>query len=144
VVETGPFRIRTFELPHFVPNLGFRVEVDGRTVAYTGDTGPSEALVDLARNADLFVCEAMRPPGAGGDRARYLLSAEEAGRYAREAGARRLLLTHFQPGSDRTRARLEAAREFAHEVLLAEEGAVHRIEEPEPPSGPAATAPSED
>jgi ribonuclease BN (tRNA processing enzyme) len=126
-LEAGPFRIRTFELPHFVPNLGFRVEVEGRVVAYTGDTGPSDALHDLARDADLFVCEAMRPPGVLGDRARFLLSAEEAGRFAHEAGARRLLLTHFQPGSDRPRARTEAAREFPHEVLLADEGAVHEI-----------------
>ncbi len=119
--SVGPFRVRTVPLPHFVPDLGFRIESEGSVVAYTGDTGPSPRLVDLARDADLFVCEAMYqgagPPGPQ----RFLLTAAESGRAARDAGARRLLLTHFWPGDDRAVSRPEAATEFRGEVVLAEE-----------------------
>lgn len=121
-VEVGPFRVRTVPLPHFVPDLGFRVEVNGVVIAYTGDTGPSPRVVDLARGADLFVCEAtyQGPPREGSER--FLLTATEAGRYAREAGVARLLLTHFWPDDARAVSRTEAAREFSGEILLAEEG----------------------
>lgn len=122
MVEIGPFRVRTVALPHFVPNLGFRVEVEGFVIAYTGDTGPTTRIAELARGAHLFVCEAtyQGAPREGPDR--FLLTAAEAGRYAREAGTARLMLTHFWPGDERAISRSEAAREFGGEVLLAEEG----------------------
>jgi ribonuclease BN (tRNA processing enzyme) len=49
--------------PHLVshacgaPPLALRFEVDDRIVAYSGDTEWTEALIDAARGADLFVCE---------------------------------------------------------------------------------------
>ena len=48
------------------------------------------------------------------------MTAAEAGRGAR--GARRLLLTHFWPGSDRSISVAEARHEFGGEVIAAEEG----------------------
>lgn len=39
------------------PCLGLRAEVDGRTVGYTGDTGWTDALVEIADQADLFIAE---------------------------------------------------------------------------------------
>ena len=41
-----------------VPSLGYRIEADGKVLAYTGDTGPCDNAVELARDADLFLCEA--------------------------------------------------------------------------------------
>ncbi len=121
-LEVGPFRLRAFELPHFVPNHGVRVEAKGRVVAYTGDTGPSDRVLDLARDADLFLCEAtfQTPPPEQGPR--YLLSATEAGEYARAAGVRQLMLTHFWPGEDRSRSRVLAAAAYGGPVSIAEEG----------------------
>jgi ribonuclease BN (tRNA processing enzyme) len=52
------------------------------------------------------------------------MTAAEAGSAAAAAGARRLLLTHFWPGTDRQASKAEAARAFGGEILLAEEGAV--------------------
>lgn len=121
-LETGPFKLRTFELPHFVPNLGVRVEVGGVVLSYTGDTGPSETIPDLARDADLFVCEATYPSPPSETGGRFLLSASEAGEYARTAHAQRLVLTHFWPGNDRARSLAHAKRSFDGEVRLAEEG----------------------
>ena len=50
------------------------------------------------------------------------LNAEEAGSAATAAGARRLLLTHFWPGTDRAGIRAACARTFSGEILLADEG----------------------
>ena len=73
--------------------FGFRVSCNGKTVAYSGDSGPSDELTELARDADLFLCEATLEPNPEG-RGRSHLAADEA-KEAFEAAARaRLLLTH--------------------------------------------------
>ena len=103
-----------------------RLTAPGLTIAYTGDTGPDPALVDLARDADLFIADATSPtpPAAVPGRPRLLLSAAEAGEIAAAACARRLLLSHFWPDTDRERAVSEASRFFAGEIYQANEGAV--------------------
>ncbi|MEU7784308.1 MBL fold metallo-hydrolase [Amycolatopsis sp. NPDC049159] len=119
--EVGPFRLTSYPLPHYLPNFGVRLSAPGLTVAYTGDTGPSPVLAELGRDADLVICDAtLRTPPAEGE-PRYLMTAAEAGYWAEEAGARRLLLTHFWPGTDRAAAAEEARAEFGGEVLVAEE-----------------------
>ncbi|TNC21627.1 MBL fold metallo-hydrolase [Amycolatopsis alkalitolerans] len=117
----GPFRLETRRLPHHVPNFGVRLTAPGVTVAYTGDTGPAPELTDLARDADLFIADAtlQSPPPAG---PRYLMTAREAGTAAAGANAKRLLLTHFWPGSDRSVSVAQARETFAGEVLAASEG----------------------
>jgi ribonuclease BN (tRNA processing enzyme) len=52
--------VRGFPVDHQAgaPALGLRVEIAGRTVAYSGDTAWTDTLVDVADRADLFVCEA--------------------------------------------------------------------------------------
>jgi ribonuclease BN (tRNA processing enzyme) len=88
--EVVPHRVLHYELLAF----GFRVSENARTVAYSGDSGPSDALTELARDADVFICEATleRPNPEGGTRGH--LSADEANAAFKASGARRLLLTH--------------------------------------------------
>ena len=51
-------------LPHYrLETYGFRVTNGEATLAYTGDTGPSERIAELAHDADLFVCEATLETG---------------------------------------------------------------------------------
>ncbi len=85
-----PRRVLHYQMLAF----GFRVSQNGRTLAYSGDSGPSDALPELARGADLFLCEAtlLAPNPEGGTRGH--LAAGEAGEAFRVAGAKRLLLTH--------------------------------------------------
>lgn len=120
--RVGPFEITGIDLPHHVPNTGLRVSTPTRTIAYTGDTGPTEELADLGRDADLYIMDATlqrRPDGP-----RNVLSAAEAGHWATAAGAKRLLLTHFWPGDDRGVSLRQAREHYRGEVLAAEEGAV--------------------
>ena len=93
-------------------------------VAYSGDTGPDPALADLGRDADLFIVEATDRPGEPTRPTRNLLTSAEAGRFARQAGARRLMLTHFWPGNDRAASIAFAEAEFGAPVLEATEGRI--------------------
>jgi len=82
-------------LPHYrLETYGFRVSNDTATLAYTGDTGPSERIAELARDVDLLVCEATLETGAADGEPRGHLSVDEALDAYRASGARRLLLTH--------------------------------------------------
>jgi ribonuclease BN (tRNA processing enzyme) len=120
--KVGPFEVRGIELPHHVPNVGIRLTTAHRTVAYTGDTGPSEDLVELGRSADLYIMDATLQHQPDGPRT--VLSAAEAGQWATRAGARRLLLTHFWPGNDRGVSLRQAAEHYDGELMAADEGLV--------------------
>ena len=115
----GPFRAETGLLPHWVPNAGVRLSVGGRVLTYTGDTGPSPDVVELARDADLLLAEATYVDQVPEDSRSYLSSARQVGRQAAEAGARQLLLTHLWPGTDPAAARAAAADRYDGEVAVA-------------------------
>ncbi|MEU0485153.1 MBL fold metallo-hydrolase [Streptosporangium sp. NPDC006013] len=121
-LDIGPFRARTRLLPHSVPNAGIRLTAGERVLAYTGDTGPSPDVVDLARGADLLLAEATYADRVPEDSRRHLSSARQAGRQAKEAGARHLLLTHLQPGTDATAAQAAAGAEYDGEIGIAASG----------------------
>jgi len=118
----GPFNISTWLLPHFVPNAGMRLTAEGRTLAYTGDTGPSPALLDLARDADVYLAEATFPEQVPPESAEHLSSARQAGENAADANVEHLLLTHLQPGSDRSLALRAARRAFGGTITVVRPG----------------------
>jgi len=119
--EIGPFSVQTRLLPHWVPDMGTRLTTDGSTLAYTGDTGPSENIAALARDVDTLVAEASwneRPQGIDP----LHLTAREAGEHAARSGAGRLVLSHIWPGQDRDRSRELAAAAFDGDLVVADDG----------------------
>ncbi|HEV3408068.1 MAG TPA: MBL fold metallo-hydrolase [Gaiellaceae bacterium] len=91
-----PFRAAGFEVAavpvaHYdLDAFGFRVSSGGKTLAYSGDSGPCRPLSDLARGADLFVCEATLESADADGPLRGHLTASEA----LTAGDGPTLLTH--------------------------------------------------
>jgi ribonuclease BN (tRNA processing enzyme) len=117
----GPFTVTASEVAHPVPAYAMRIEADGRTLTYSGDTGPCDALVEAARGADLFLCEASFVDG--GDNPPDLhLTGVEAGAAATKAGARRLVLTHVPPWHDARVVLREAGDTYDGPVELAVPG----------------------
>ncbi|MGC5583126.1 MBL fold metallo-hydrolase [Ornithinimicrobium sp. W1665] len=114
----GPFTVTPYAVLHPVPAYGLRVEADGLVLAYTGDTDTCPGLEPIMAGADLVLAEASylegRDPGRG-----VHLTAHRAAQAARDAGARRLMLTHLPPWTDPQEARAEAARVWPGEVELA-------------------------
>jgi ribonuclease BN (tRNA processing enzyme) len=98
-LEIGPFTAQTRLLPHWLPNAGVRLRAGDRVLTYTGDAGPSDDLVDLARDADLLLADATYVEEAPPSEREFIGSARGAGRQAGLAAARRLLLTHLWPGT---------------------------------------------
>jgi ribonuclease BN (tRNA processing enzyme) len=123
-LHIGPFGGQTQLLPHWLPNAGLRLTADDLVIAYTGDTGPSPAIAELARDANLLIADATFVGQVPEDSQGYLSSAHEAARQATAAGARRLLLTHLLPGTDETAAQTAAAGQFAGQAAVATPGLV--------------------
>jgi ribonuclease BN (tRNA processing enzyme) len=108
--------VTALRLPHYrLETYGLRIADGDRSLAYSGDTGPSDRLADLARGVDLFVCEATLERGELDGEPRGHLSAAEASAAFEASGARRLLLTH-RPHE----LPLDGGLELAHDGLVLE------------------------
>jgi ribonuclease BN (tRNA processing enzyme) len=82
-------------VPHYrLDAYALRVTDGERTLAYSGDSGPSDALNGAARDADLFVCEATLLRGELDGEPRGHLALDEALAAFSASGAKRLLVTH--------------------------------------------------
>jgi len=93
--EAAGLRVVARRLPHYtLRTYGLRVSNGERSLAYSGDSGPSVELAELARDVDLFLCEATLARGELDGQPRGHLSADEAVAAFEASGARRLLLTH--------------------------------------------------
>jgi len=123
----GDMTVSLHELRHSAPNCGIRIESAEGCLAYTGDTGVSPGLLPLAAGTDLFLAEATLSATDHGPHGH--LSAADAARAARDAGASALVLTHFPSAEpDWLLARRdEAAREFAGNIHLARPGATFEV-----------------
>lgn len=124
-ISVGPFTVTPTLVAHPVAAYSLRVEAGGRSLTYSGDTAVCDSLTESARDVDLFVCEASfldgdaNPPGIH-------LTGGEAAQTARDAGARRLLLTHVPPWHDAETVVADAAA-FYPEVELAIPGGHYEV-----------------
>ncbi|MFP4474345.1 MAG: MBL fold metallo-hydrolase [Desulfatibacillaceae bacterium] len=94
-VDFDGFRVDSLPVEHTPQSVAFRVTIPGgKSMVYTGDTDECDAVVDIARGADVLITEAalpdeLRVPGH--------LSPSVAGALATRAGVGKLVLTHFYP-----------------------------------------------
>jgi ribonuclease BN (tRNA processing enzyme) len=116
-----PFTIDARVMRHSRGAIGVRVECRGRTLAFSGDSGPCDALIELCRGADLALVECSYPSKRESERH---LNPTTAGEIACEAGIERLVLTHFYPECDDIDIEADVRRAGYHGWLaLAEDGA---------------------
>jgi ribonuclease BN (tRNA processing enzyme) len=106
---------------HYIDAYAARVEHNGKSIVYSSDTAPSDAVVEHARGASLFLCEA----GLGlafEEGTRGHSSAAEAGEMARRAGANRLALTHYSAAYAPAQLVAAAQRTFSGPVVAVDDG----------------------
>ena len=115
----GPMTVESRPVSHLPNSLGYRVsDRDGVTLAISGDTDFSDELIELARGVDLFITECSFPETI---KIEGHLVPSQAGRAAREAGAKALALTHFYPECEGHDLLGPITREFKGPVTLAED-----------------------
>lgn len=124
-VQIGALSVTFSRTDHPTETLAMRIDADGRSLAYSADTGPGWSLSDLGAGIDVALCEATYLAGQEG-RAQHL-SARQAGQSCRDAAVARVLLTHLEPGVDRDASRAEGAEAFGADVELATEGETYVV-----------------
>jgi ribonuclease BN (tRNA processing enzyme) len=132
VYQDGNVKVTAVENTHFnfpagSPPIGkyrsypYRFDTPGRVVVFSGDTGPSDALTEMAKGADVLVTEVTSPndvvevfkrngiwqaktPAEQEGFIRHMKEAhvtpEEVGKMAAKAGVKSVVLTHFSPTTD--------------------------------------------
>jgi ribonuclease BN (tRNA processing enzyme) len=121
----GPFTLRHREVPHYIRTWAceFSATRSGR-FTFGADCAPNQELVEFAQAADLLMLEATEeevPVVPAGD-VRGHMTAREAGDVARQAGVRRLALTHFSDLLDPRVVSREGAAGFGGPVDLVQAG----------------------
>jgi ribonuclease BN (tRNA processing enzyme) len=109
---------------HTDNSLAFRLVAEGRVMVYSGDAVETPALAQLARGADLFICECSFPQGTA---TANHLTADGAGRLAASAGVKHLLLTHLYPDTDDGAVREQASAVFGGLVSVAYDGMIVEV-----------------
>ena len=137
LLQAGDVRVTAARVAHppLTDSFAYRFDWAGKSVVWSGDTRPCQALIDLARGADVLVQEVMYLPALdrliAGDnnapqlRAHLLAShttVEQAGEIAAAAGVKRLVLSHFVPGGDAAISEAQwrdgAARAFGGPIIV--------------------------
>jgi ribonuclease Z len=113
-LDNGEFRVYSSPVEHLIPTIGLRFESrqTGKTLAYSCDTQPCGAVVQLADKTDVLLHEAT------GDRNGHS-SPAQAGRIAAQAGVGALYLVHYDPRD--TDIITQAQKEFLGPVVRAED-----------------------
>jgi ribonuclease BN (tRNA processing enzyme) len=115
--EFDGFTIYSAPVNHTPQSLGFRIEDNsGKSIAYSGDTGYCEGIVELARAADLLILECSFPDD---EAIAGHLTPSEAGDIATRAGAKKLVLTHFYPEILTTDIRAQCRKTYQGDLVLA-------------------------
>lgn len=89
-----PFKAEAIEQHHAFRDHGFRITLENKIIAYSGDCGISEGSLPLGKDADILIHEcsfkAGHVPNTWGH-----VGPLEAAKLAKDAGVKKLILTHF-------------------------------------------------
>lgn len=127
------------EHPPVKPAYGYRFDFPDRSITFSGDTVPLEAVAKLAKGSDVLVHEAMYMPAVEAEIRRLIADGqrvsfdalmrhmkadhspvEAVGRIAQEAGVKTLVLSHLTPNEGVSDAEwaAPAARHFKGEIIV--------------------------
>lgn len=122
-----PFPLKVKFLVHKDPVVGYRIKVDDKTVTYCTDTGPCETLVELAKDADIYISECSLKSGQQSNIWPHM-NPELAAEVAKEACVKQLVLFHFDASIYQTLKEREEAEKSARRIFKNTTAAVDGLE----------------
>lgn len=116
VAEGSGWTVRAVEVHHFAPHLislGYRLDADGHSFVYSGDTGPCRTLAELAQDCDVLVhmCHYLSGTELSRTFAAFTMGHREVAELAQGARARSLVLSHVTTQFDRPGMRERVLRD---------------------------------
>lgn len=110
---------------HTENSNGYRFECNGRSLMYSGDSGPCDALVELAEDVDLALIECSFPDDEAFEKH---LTPMQAAHIAEQAHAKKLLLTHFYPSMDKINIMAACKNFYNGRISIAEDLACYELD----------------
>ncbi|MFZ0391286.1 MAG: MBL fold metallo-hydrolase [Calditrichia bacterium] len=112
------FRLIWGKVIHKNESVGYRLEIDGKVIMISGDSGYSSELIRLAKEADIAIIECSYPDELAVE---GHLCPSLAAKIAKEANVRKLVLTHFYPGTSEGNVLEIAQKYYDGPIELAED-----------------------
>ncbi|KGM95203.1 metallo-beta-lactamase [Clostridium novyi A str. 4552] len=125
-INIGDLKVTFRWVKHAVPTLAMRFEQNGKSFVYSGDTEWCDGIVDISKDADLFICECNlfnRDLG----KVNGHLTAGEVGKIAKMNNVKKLVLSHLPHNGDTDDLLREAKEEFNGDVCKAYLGEVFEL-----------------
>lgn len=127
----GEVQVTAFAARHPVPAVMYRIQAEGKTFCYTGDTNTVEDLADFARDADFLLADGLFTDAAWREgpvpaEGKPHLSAVLVAQLAKDADVRRFVITHLNPAVD-PQTLLREARAIRLDAALAACGDTYDI-----------------
>jgi ribonuclease BN (tRNA processing enzyme) len=114
--HSEPFPISVVKQFHAYGAHGYKVTLEGKTIAYTGDCGLTDSVRELAKDADILISECSNIKTKEGDNWGHMDPVQVA-TLAKEGNVKKLVLTHFNPNSYLTLEDRKEAERRAQEIF---------------------------
>ena len=118
------YEIKYISVEHRIPALSYRIEIDGKSICYSGDTKPIESLRKIATDCDVFICESTIPDEmADFAHKHYHCTPSDAAEIADKANCNRLVLFHISSHfiEQINEFKTQAAVKFKKSIIIAED-----------------------
>ena len=113
------FTLESIPVKHRPESLAYRITAPhGASVVYSGDTDVCDSLVDIAKDADLFICESAFPDDL---KKEGHLTPSRAGEIAARSNVRKLVLTHFYPECETVDIEKECRKTYSGPLVMAQD-----------------------
>lgn len=117
-LQLEDFILRSAQTLHTENSLAYRIDSEGKSIVYTGDTAYSESLVKLAEKTDILLIECSMPDEL---EAEGHLTPAGVSRIANESRAKKIILTHLYPACDERDILAQIRNQTHTDVVLAED-----------------------
>ena len=119
-VRLAGAEIEFVHVEHTITCYAIKISYKGKVLVYSGDTSYCDALIELARDADIFLCEATICEGSVHTTGKGHMNALQAGMIAGQANVKQLVLVHLPGDGNLEFMRDEASRTFHGPVDIPE------------------------
>jgi ribonuclease BN (tRNA processing enzyme) len=116
--EEDGVRIKTAQMLHREESVGYRVEAEGRSFVYSGDTEYCKEIVELAKGCNLLALECSFPDDM---KVEWHLTPTLCARIAKEAAVKKLLLLHLYPVCKGEQIERSCKKVYDGEIIVAED-----------------------
>lgn len=112
---------------HTIMCYAIRITYEDKVLVYSGDTSYCDSLIELAKDADIFLCEATICEGSVHTSGQGHMDAQQAGMIAGKANVKQLVLVHLPGDGNLEFMRREASRFFRGSVDIPEPQQMYTI-----------------